>query len=185
MADAQTTDATSTDTTVGTTTTDTTTVPELGDAGKKALDEERRLRKDAEKRAKQNETELQKLRDANMNEVDKAIQTAKAEGRTEALREAGMGRVEDAVRAAAGGRPVDVDALLDGLDRTKFLGDDSQPDREAITAFIDRLAPAPTERGDGFKVPDLAQGTRGDNQQGLGSTELEKALVSKLGIPRS
>lgn len=157
----------------------------LGEGGEKALAEERRLRKEAEKRAKQNETELQKLRDANMNEVDKALKSAKDEGRTEALREAGMGRVEDAVRAAAGGRPVDVDALLDGLDRTKFLGDDSQPDREAISAFIDRLAPAPTERGDGFKVPDLAQGTRGENQQGLGSTELEKALVSKLGIPRS
>lgn len=158
---------------------------ELGDGGQKALAEERRLRKEAEKRAKTNETELQKLRDANMNEVDRALQAAKAEGRTEALREAGAGRVEDAVRAAAGGRNVDVDALLDGLDRSKFLGDEGNPDREAITAFMDRLAPAPTQRGDGFTVPDLAQGTRGETQQGLGSTELEKALVAKLGIPRS
>lgn len=133
---------------------------ELGDGGQKALAEERRLRKEAEKRAKQNETDLQKLRDANMNEVDRALKAAKDEGRTEALREAGMGRVEDAVRAAAGGRAVDVDALLDGLDRTKFLDAEGNPDRAEIQAWVDRIAPAEQELGDGFRMPDLGQGAR-------------------------
>lgn len=187
MAEGTTEGATPTETTE-TTTTETTEVTEtpddldaMRDALKKANAEAKKFRL----AAKANETELEKARQASMSEQEKAVAQAKTEGRTEALREAGAGRVEDAVRAAAGGRNVDVDALLDGLDRSKFLGDEGNPDREAITAFMDRLAPAPTQRGDGFTVPDLAQGTRGETQQGLGSTELEKALVAKLGIPRS
>lgn len=169
-------EATSTDSSI---TTETTTET-LGDGGQKALAEERRLRKEAEKRAKTQETELQKLRDANLNEVDKAIIAAKEEGKSEALREAGLGRVEDAVRAAAGGRQVDVDALLDGLDRTKFLEDDGGPDREAITAWVEKLAPQQEETQPGF--PSLEQGTRSASGPNLGSNELVKALETQLGI---
>jgi len=185
MPDAQTTtDATSTtDTNATAATTATDQTAELGDGGQKALAEERRLRKEAEKQAKANATELQKLRDANLNEVDKAILAAREEGKTEALREAGIGRVEDAVRAAAGGRNVDVDALLESLDPTKFLDDAGGPDREAIQAWVDRIAPAAGERGDGFGVPDLAQGTR-TPAKGLGSDELTNALARMVGARR-
>lgn len=133
--------------------------PELGEAGKKALDEERRLRKDAEKAHKAATAELEKLREASMSEQEKAVSAAKAEGRTEALREAGTRMVDAEVRAAATGRNVDTDALLEGLDRSKFLDADGDPDRDSITAWIDRVAPAQQERTpDGF--PDLGQGTR-------------------------
>ncbi len=185
MTDAQTTDATSTDTTTVTdfsaATTQTKTEPELGDGGKAALEAERKARKEAEKAHKAATAELEKLRQATATDQEKAVMAAKAEGRTEALREAGQGRVEDAVRAAAGGRQVDVDALLDGLDRTKFLDDDGQPDRDAIQAWIDRIAPAEQERGDGFQTPDLGQGTR-TQAMALNGDPLERALKDALHI---
>lgn len=158
-----------------------------GKGGKEAvladLTSERKARREAEKQAKAATAELQKLQEANMNEVDRALSAAKAEGRTEALREAGTRMVDAEVRAAAAGRNVDTDALLEGLDRTKFLGDDGDPNRDAITAFVNRIAPSPQERGDGFKTPDLAQGVRG-NDIPLGSNSLEESLRAKLGIPR-
>lgn len=155
---------------------------DLGDGGKAALEAERRARRDAEKQAKTANAELQKLREANMNEVDKAVSQARDEGRAEARREAGIGRVEDAIRAAAGGRQVDIDALLDGVDRTKFLDADGAPDREAITAWIDRIAPAEQERGDGFPtVPNLGQGTR-STAPALGSDPLTQSLKNMLGV---
>lgn len=186
MGDVQTTttDATSADTT---TTADTgaaadtqTSTDQLGDEGKKALDNERRARRDAEKEAKAAKAELEKLREATMNENEKAISAAKAEGRTEALREAGTRVVEAEVRAAAKGRVPDVDALLEVLDATKFLTDDGEPDRDAISAWVDRFAPAGDQRtGDGF--PDLGQGTR-STEPALGSDPLTQTLKNKLGI---
>lgn len=183
MAEATTTDATSTDTTEIDTTTETETeTQDLGDGGKAALAAERKARRDAEKQAKAATAELQKLQEANMNEVDRAIAQAKLEGRTEALREAGLSRVEDAMRAAATGRNTDVDALLETLDLTKFLDENGTPERDAIQAYIDRVAPAVSEEPLGF--PNLEQGPRtaASTDAVLGSTELEKSLKSKLGI---
>lgn len=138
-----------------------------------------------EGRAKQNATaarELETLRQSAMSDQEKAVSAAKAEGRTEALREAGTRLVDAEVRAAAAGRNVDTDALLEGLDRTKFLDDDGEPDRDAITAWIDRIAPAEQERG--FAAPNLEQGTRsnGAGALALGSDPLTQTLKNKLGI---
>lgn len=179
MADATTADATSTETTETTTTTETEQTPDLGDSGKAALDAERRARRDAEKQAKAATAELQKLRDASMNEQDKAVAAARAEGRTEALRDAGARLVDAEVRAAAAGRGVDTDALLEGLDRSKFLDAEGEPDRDAIVAFMDRLAPPATERTkDGF--PDLGQGTR-STAPAAGSNPLTETLKRMSG----
>lgn len=65
---------------------------DLGDAGKKALDEERKARRDAEARAKKVEEELKKLQDKDKSEVDRLrdeVETLKAqaaEGDAKALR---------------------------------------------------------------------------------------------------
>lgn len=180
MADATTTDATSTETTEVTTTEQTQIAPDLGDGGKAALDAERRARREAEKQAKAATAELQKLQDANMNEVDRALAAAKAEGRTEALREAGVRLVDAEVRASATGRGVDTDALLEGLDRIKFLDAEGDPDRDAIQAWVDRVAPLGEERTkDGF--PDLGQGTR-STAPALGSDPLTQTLKNMLGV---
>lgn len=162
---------------------------ELGDEGKKALDAERKARRDADKARKAAEAELEKLRADAMSDNEKAIAAAKAEGRTEALRETGAKLVEAEVRAATAGRGVDTDALLEGLDRSKFLGEDGDPDRDAIVAWVDRVAPttnddgAPNDR-DGFPaVPNLGQGTRTD-APALGSDPLTQTLERMVGVRR-
>ena len=132
-----------------------------------------------EDRAKANAAaakELEAFKKASMSETEQAIAAAREEGRAEALKAAASGRVEDALRAAAAGR-LGVDALLDGLDRSRFLTDDGEPDRDAIAAWVDRIAP----KDDTPRVPDLGQGTRTQNTQSLGGDALVETLRRKVG----
>lgn len=135
-----------------------------------------------EERAKANASaarELEQFRTAAMSDQEKAVEAARAEGRTEALRESGTKVVDAEVRAAAAGRSVDIEALLEGLDRAKFLGDDGEADRDAITAWVDRVAPKPEPTEAGF--PDLGQGVRGQ-AQALNGDPLLRDLKSKVGV---
>lgn len=140
-----------------------------------------------EDRAKANAAaakELERVRQESMTEQDRAVAEARAEARSEALREVGADRVDDAVRVALAGRTVDVDALLDGLDRGKFLDDDGQPLRDAIATWADRIAPVPAETEKPPPAfPDLGQGAR--NTTPLGSDPLLAALTSIVGPPRT
>jgi hypothetical protein len=120
-----------------------------------------------EERAKANAAaakELEEFRKASMSDTEKAIDEAKAAARAEALAEVGSRLVDAEVRVAAAGRAVDVDALLDGLNRSRFLADDGQPDGEAIAEWVDRIAP----KGEpGARQPvDMGQGTRPKNTDG-------------------
>lgn len=136
-----------------------------------------------EERAKANAAaakELEALKASTMSETEKAVAEAKAAGRAEALAELGAARVEDAVRVALAGRNADVDALLEGMDRSRFLDDDGQPDRDGIAAWVDRIAPAPTEPPTPV-VPDLGQGVRGAPVAGVGDDALTQTLMHKLG----
>lgn len=138
-----------------------------------------------EDRAKSNADaakELDKLRQQTMSDVEKAAVLAKAEGRTEALREVGTKLVDAEVRAAAAGRNVDVDALLEGLDRSRFLDDDGDPDVKAIAAWVDRIAPQPDPDSGRPHAFDLGQGVRHDASTSLGGDPLERDLKAKLGI---
>lgn len=102
--------------------------------------------------------ELDAARAAAMTDQEKAVAQAKATGRAEALKEAGALLVDAKVEAAAAGRGIDVAALLEGLDRSKFLDAEGKPDAKAITAWVDKLAPANrTANG----RPDTGQGNRG------------------------
>lgn len=148
-----------------TTTTETTetTSTETGGADLQAeVDKWKALSKKNEDRAKANATaakELEDLKAKSMSEQEKAVATAKEEGKTEARRESALRLVDAEVRAAAAGRKVDVDALLEGLDRTRFVDDDGEPDTKGISAWLDKLAPK-----DG-RV-DLGQGARGGSGNG-------------------
>lgn len=107
---------------------------DLGDAGKRALAEERRARKAAEK-------QLEDLRKSTMSEQEKAVAEAKAAGLAEAGKAGGLRLVRAEFRAAASGQ-VDKDALdayLEDVDLSKFLSDDGEPDLKAIEKRIKRL----------------------------------------------
>ncbi len=115
----------------------------LGDAGKRALAEERSARAAAEKKAKAAEKELADLRKTTMTDQEKAVADAKAEGRGEAFKEANSRVLRSEIRAAAAGKladPSDAPALLGELDR--FLADDGEIDSKAITSAIDALVKA-------------------------------------------
>lgn len=85
--------------------------------------------------------ELERVRAAAMSETEKAVAEAKTAGAAEAARAAAPRLVRAEFRAAAAGT-VDkqtLDAYLEDVDLTKFVGDDGEPDLKAIEARIKRL----------------------------------------------
>lgn len=97
-----------------------------------------------EDRAKANATaakELEALKAKSMSELELAVDAARKEGRAEATAEYGGRLAEASIRVAAAGRPVDVDALLEGIDASKFLDASGDPNTKAITAWMDKVAP--------------------------------------------
>jgi hypothetical protein len=119
-----------------------------------------------EERAKGNATaakELEKVRAAAMSETEKAVAEAKASGIAEAARAAAPRLVRAEFRAAAAGQ-IDkqaLDAYLEDVDLTKFIGEDGEPDLKAIEARIKRLGGGKAASFDGGarttadKAPDM------------------------------
>lgn len=113
---------------------------DLGDAGKKALADERSARRAAERAAKAVQDELEKLKSESMSATEKAIAEAKAQGRKEALVTANQRLLRAEIRANAAGKmadPGDAAALLGDLDG--FLDASGEPDSKAIAKAIDDL----------------------------------------------
>lgn len=138
-----------------------------------------------EERAKANAAaskELEEFRRQSMTEQERAVAEAVDGARRSTMIEM-AGRLVDAeVRAAAAGRSLDVNALLEGLDRSRFLTDGGEPDREAVMAWVDRIAPAPQETPPTTPGwPDLGQGAR-TQAMALNGDPLLNALKGKLGI---
>lgn len=122
-----------------------------------------------EERAKANAgaaKELEELKKTTMSDTDKAIEAARKEGATEAAKKAGARLVDAEVKAAAAGRKVDVAALLEGLDRSRFLTEDGEPDTKAIEEWVEKVAP---EKGE---TPDLGQGSRNGGKGGGGMNDV-------------
>jgi hypothetical protein len=135
-----------------------------------------------EERAKANASaakELDKVRQDAMSDQEKAVEIARQQARAEALQEVGGKLVQHAIRAAVAGRGVDADALLEGLDPTRFVNEDGDPDLDAITAWVERIAPKPETNG--FTAVDLGQGAR-RGAIPLGSDPLTADLERVLGI---
>jgi len=120
-----------------------------------------------EERAKANAAaakELEALKASQMTEMDKAVAAAKAEGFAEARKASAAEIVEAKVRAAATGRGIDTDALLEGLDRSRFIGaEDFSIDDEAIGTWIDRIAPKVEEQP--HTTVDIGQGKKGEPEK--------------------
>lgn len=118
----------------------------LGDAGKKALQQEREARKAAEKLAKEHEAELTKLREAQMSEQEKAVAEARREGATETETKFQRRLFSAEAKVAAAGKLADPSLLADPDVAKSLLGLDDIPvnaagdiDSEAISKAIDRL----------------------------------------------
>lgn len=134
-----------------------------------------------EERAKANakaQRDLDELRQQSMTEQERAVEAARAEARTEVLKEVAETRVADAFRVAAAGRGIDVDELLDGINLSRFVTDDG-PDTGAISAFVEKIAPAKSDDGDPF--PDLGQGARASGSAPLNGDGLVQALKNAVG----
>lgn len=134
-----------------------------------------------EERAKANATaarELEELRKASMSEQEKAVEQAKTEARTAVLREVGARIVDAEFRAAAAGRldPERVDALLDGLDRSRFITDDGEVDRDKVAEFVGRIAPEPAAPA----RPDLGQGVRQSAAMALNDDALAASIQALM-----
>lgn len=190
MADA-TAPETGTDTTTETGTTEAETTDQTETDWKAEAEKWKSQSRKNEDRAKDNAKkakDLDELHKASMTDAEKAIADAEARGRSAALVESGSKIVAAEVRAAAAGRNLDVDALLEGLDPARFLDSEGEPDADAISKWVDRIAPAQAEEveapgplGAGI---DLGQGTRTtDSNMALNGDPLFKALKSAVGSP--
>ena len=137
-----------------------------------------------EERAKANAQaakELEEFKRQSMSETEKAIEQARTEGRQQALAEAGGKIAAAELRAAASGRMSDeqVDTLLDGLNLARFVGEDGEVDRDAVTKFVDGIAPKQQEATPpGF--PDLGQGARGQRVSGGPADDFAHFLNGQL-----
>lgn len=109
------------------------------------------------------EAELERLRREQMGDHERAIAEAReqaaVEARDAARREIGGELVAARIEAAAAGRlnAEQLEALVDSIDRTKYLTDDGKVDADKVKALVDRLAP---EAPPSSRFPDLGQGRR-------------------------
>jgi len=114
------------------------------------------------RRANRLERELAQLRTSQLSESEKAIEEAKAVGRTEGAKSAGVRLAAAEFRAkAAEAKLPNIGALLDVMDLTRFVDEAGEPDAELIQATIDKIAEglAAAENGRGkTKAPEIPKG---------------------------
>lgn len=121
----------------------------LGDAGKKALDAIRADLKAEKARARQFETELQKLRDADAlkdkSETEREIALAKQEATREANAKANERILKSDIRAEAKGKLADPNDALVYLKLSEFTADDegNYDPEDIASAISDLLAKKP------------------------------------------
>lgn len=114
------------------------------------VDKWKALSRKNETRFKETSAELDQFRQEHMSDAEKAIEAAKAEGRTSALAEVGTRLAEAELRAQAASAGVDLPSA-DFLNMNRFLGSDGSVDEAAVTAFVSSLpkpAGAPAFRQD-------------------------------------
>lgn len=84
---------------------------------------------------------------ASQTEAERAVAEATRQGRAAALKEYGSQLVDGWVRVTIGDRLPEesVNALLEPLDRTKFLDANGNVDTAKVRAFVSTIAPAPQQ----------------------------------------
>lgn len=119
-----------------------------------------------EKRAKENTSELEKLRQAQMTDQEKAVAEAEARGRTAAASEYGRQLAAARFEAAAAQAGVQLGDAAGLIDVARFVGDDGQVDTEAIQTAVTQLAAIAPKAGPGRSGADLTGG-HGDTPPSL------------------
>lgn len=136
----------------------------LGDAGKRALDVERKARSDAEKQTKALEKRLADIEAQNMTDTERAIAEARAEGARDAQGKIAERLIRAEIRIAANGMVApeainDLPALMGEL--AQFADEAGEVDTDRITAAIaDLVATRPflNRVADAKPAPDPDQG---------------------------
>jgi len=172
MSDTDTTtDTSATDTDTGDTTIEhvdaAVTADALGDAGKQALDRMKAERNEASSKLKSLQKELDKYKQAQMTEQERAVAAAKAEGYAEASQKASESAVMAILRAnlqARGKSGAELDELLEPVTAKSFIND-GEINTDKVVAFAGRLAPTA-----GFS--DLGQGRREATDKPVTMSEL-------------
>lgn len=115
---------------------------------------------------KQTAEKYQQLVSASQSETERAVAEAHRQGRAAALTEAGSGLVDQWLRAAAHNRMPEesVTALLQNLDRSKFLHQNGGVDTDKVYAFIGSFAPAGAAPA-AQQQPPAVNGAPGTGQQ--------------------
>jgi hypothetical protein len=144
--------------------------PDLGDAGKKALAEERKAKREAEKRAADLEARLKQLEDRDKSEAERLAERAAAAEQQAQQREQELARYKV---AATTGVPAD---LLSGAD------EDAISDHAArLIAWRDASAPTQQAPADPRPRGDVGQGAR-PPAHALNGDPLLEDLKAHLGI---
>lgn len=157
--------------------------PATGAEGPDLAAEVERYRAEARKwedRSKANASaarELDALRLQSMTDTERAVAEAVASTRQNVRVEFGARLVDAEVRAAAAGSAVDVDVLLEGLDRRRFLNEDGEPNVREIRRWVGRVAPKAPEPGP--PGLDLGQGQRPGP---AGAPDMNSILRSAAGL---
>lgn len=113
---------------------------ELGEGGRKALEAERKARRAAERAAKAATAEIEKIKEAQLDETERALVQARREAREEALAEVNSRVVKAEVKAVATGKLNDPADALTFLDLSDFeVSEDGTVDTKAIAKAIDEL----------------------------------------------
>lgn len=167
-------------------TTDVTATPESQTAGTATPDltaeveKWKSLSRKHEERARANaeaKAELDRLREASATDQEKAIMAA----RREAAQSFGSKLAEAQFRVAGAGRldADQLDGLLGVVDLKRFVDDNGDPDIDAITAAVSRVAPKSVDQG---IPPDDHQGDHSRQHMALNGDPLLNSLKGALGI---
>ena len=156
------------------------------DAGaKKALDAERKARRDAELAAKKLEAELADLRKSQMSDQEKALADARQEGETAAETRLRARLVAAEVRALATGKTIDPDLVATLIDPASLKWDGDQIDPESVTKAIDKIiaakpylattAPGPAAP----VVPKVPAGARGSSSIDVDQMSMSEYIAAR------
>ncbi len=181
MTEAAAADTAETEVPAETATPETTEAPDP-EALARELDKWKQQSRKHEERAKANANaakQLDEIRKQQMDDTERAVADARVEAQAEAAKHWGGRTVIAEIRAAAKDRNVDVDALAEGIDPTRFIVD-GEVDNDAISAWVDRLAPLASEAP---RPVTLGQGARPDaSAMALNGNPLLESLKQKLDI---